>query len=320
MHSLDELGIVAIPLPTHFPVGDVNVFLVKRDPPLLVDTGLRTDETYEKLTAAFKENGYAISDLGGIIVTHGHRDHVGMLGRLAEESGAPVYAHPLVGRQSAAQLADAEGRRLFYVGIMHEFGVPEEVRDQVNSLYDKFQAMSDFFEVDVSFEDGGETLGYRTVFVPGHSASDTLLIDEANGYTFVGDHILTTSNPNPLIRRAENGGPRPKSLVEYQDSLRKGRALDLGLCLPGHGEPFRDHVAVIDGILARQDKRSQQVLKLVTEGHSTPYAVSRILFPNLPLENIHLGLSIAIGHMEVLETRGELAEARDNGALRYIPV
>lgn len=313
----ERLGIVCISLPTPFPVGPVNAFLVKRDPPILIDTGLNTDESYDILVQSLAAHGLALGDLGSIIVTHGHRDHVGLLGRLLRETDAVSYGHPRVRTLGRSVNEHPEERKQFFLGIIDEFGVPEEIKEKTNSLYDRFRAFSEPFELAKVVEDGEEALGYTAHHVPGHSASDTLFVDSELGVTFVGDHILEGVNPNPLLRRPEAGEERPKSLMEYQRSLRRSRELDLGLCFPGHGDPFKDHVHVVDRILERQGRRGDIVLKLVREGRRTPYEISRGLFPKLPPQHLHLGLSIAVGHLEVLEEEGILSQTHENGILQY---
>lgn len=316
-HTLKKLGVVCLPLSTPFPVGPVNVFLIKQDSLILVDTGLRTDESYEELSAGLRENGYAVSDIDVIIVTHGHRDHMGLLGRLLEESDAIAYAHPLVKEQGEDTEDRTEARRQFYLDIIEEFGVPREIREQTNSLYDRFRAFSSPFTIEHEVQDEGEALDFTAYYVPGHSPSDTLFVNRERGFSLTGDHILTATNPNPLLRRPEPGEPREKSLVEYQQSLRRSRELDLGICCPGHGDAFGNHVAVVDRILERQETRSQQVVKLIRQGQHTPYAISRALFPKLPVPHLHLGLSIAVGHLEVLEERGELCSSHQGQILTF---
>lgn len=311
--------IVQIELPTPFPVGPVNCFLLKRDPPVLIDAGLRTEECYAALVAALREQGYGVGDVGAIIVTHAHRDHVGLLGRLLAESNAKAYGHPLVQREGRPDPADVEARRQFYVDIMAEFGVPADAIEQANALYDRFREFSEPFELAHVVEDGGKALEFTAYFVPGHSASDTLFVDPEGGVSFVGDHILLNTMPNPLLRRPAPGGPRAKSLVEYQRSLERTRRLDLGVCYPGHGAPFDHGAELAERILSRLEERSGRILKLVLDGDSTPYAVSRRLFPKLPMKNLHLGLSIAVGHMEVLEERGQLRSETVDGVLHFYP-
>ncbi len=314
-----EFDIACISLPTPFPVGPVNVFLIKSDPPVLIDTGLNGDETYDLLAKGLADRGFSFGDLGAIVVTHGHRDHIGLLGRLLREFDIESYGHPLVQDLGRNIDADPEERRAFFIGILDEFGVPEEVKAEANSLYDRFRAFSEPFELNHAIPDNGDVLGHRVLYVPGHSPSDTLLVNESRGYTFTGDHILTTTNPNPLLRRPGPGVPRDKALVEYRESLQRARRTPLGLCLPGHGPPIADGHAAIDEILSKQDVRTQQIRELVAKGARTPYEVSRKLFPRLPTPQLHLGLSIAVGHLELLEQMGEVAGYLDGGILRFEP-
>ena len=88
--------IVWIQLPTPFPVGPVNAFLVKGDVPVLIDVGPKSEDAYQALTACLKEHGLAVCDIGIIFMTHGHVDHGGLLSRLLGESHAQAYAHPAV--------------------------------------------------------------------------------------------------------------------------------------------------------------------------------------------------------------------------------
>jgi glyoxylase-like metal-dependent hydrolase (beta-lactamase superfamily II) len=313
----EQFGIHRIALPTPFPVGPVNVYLFRGDTIVLVDTGLNTDENYAQLTRGLSELGLTVSDIDRILITHGHRDHNGMLGRLLTESGAEAYGHPEVAEQGHARPENGEARKAFFVGILSEFGVPEEIRARANSLYDRFRAYAQPYPLRHVLSDEGEALGHRVVFAPGHSASDTLFINETEGYTFVGDHVLEVTNPNPLLRRPRDGEERPRSLVEFQASLRRSREMDLGICLPGHGDPFTGHRKVIDAILTKHERRTQQIETLMREGLTTPFAASKRLFPDLPTENLHLGLSIAVGHMEVLESEGRAVRSMENGVLHF---
>lgn len=317
---LNKNNITKIPLPTPFPVGPVNTFLLRDDALTLVDTGLNTDESYDELARQLKDINLTVQDLEVIIVTHGHRDHMGLLGRLLQETTAKAYGHPHVNKFGVFGGDDddfATKRKNFFIGILNEFGVPQETIEQANSLYERFRRFSEPFQLDYIFEHEGSSLGFDTYFCPGHSPSDTLFVDEKRGFTIVADHILTNTSPNPLLRRPEGDKPRVKALVEYQASLRESRERNLGVCLPGHGQVFDDHVAAIDKLLDKHKRRENIVLKLVEEGAFTPFAISRKLFPGLPAPHMHLGLSVSVGHLEVLEEQGHLTSSHNEGILHF---
>jgi glyoxylase-like metal-dependent hydrolase (beta-lactamase superfamily II) len=74
--------------------------LVGAGPPTLVDTGSRleasTRQILDGLEAVRAEFGEAVGagDIGRIILTHGHGDHVGGLGELLRRMSAEVAIHP----------------------------------------------------------------------------------------------------------------------------------------------------------------------------------------------------------------------------------
>ncbi|MFP6598074.1 MAG: MBL fold metallo-hydrolase [Candidatus Hydrogenedentota bacterium] len=314
---LDKNDIAKIPLPTPFPVGPVNTYLIKGDALTLVDTGLNTDESYDELVRQLKEHSLTVQDLDVIIATHGHRDHMGLLGRLLRDTDAKAYGHPLVNKLGLPDDDFAVNRKAFFIGILHEFGVPNDIIEEANSLYERFRRFSEPYQLDYFFEHEGHSLGFDTYFVPGHSPSDTLFVDEERGFTIVADHILTNTSPNPLLRRPDGDEPRAKSMVEYQASLRESRERNLGICLPGHGNLFDDHVKVIDRIFDKHRRREEIVLNHIKHGRTTPYSISKKLFPRLPAPHMHLGLSVSVGHLEVLEEQGKLLSSHSDGILNF---
>ncbi|HOQ90855.1 MAG TPA: MBL fold metallo-hydrolase, partial [Candidatus Hydrogenedentes bacterium] len=71
--------IAPIVLPTPFPVGDVNVYLYRgQDRLTLFDAGVKTDQAWDALVEQIRELGYEIRDIGRIVLTHHHFDHIGL--------------------------------------------------------------------------------------------------------------------------------------------------------------------------------------------------------------------------------------------------
>ena len=81
-----------LPIPTPFRVGRVNCYLIDDDPLTLVDVGPNSGASLVALETALREHGRRIEDLERIVITHQHTDHLGLVGVLAERSGAEVCA------------------------------------------------------------------------------------------------------------------------------------------------------------------------------------------------------------------------------------
>ena len=73
-----------------------NSYLVTSDPPVLIDTGYHTE--LAELEAGLAAHGVRPSDLGLIINTHTHSDHIGGNAAIQARSGAPIAMHEYEGR------------------------------------------------------------------------------------------------------------------------------------------------------------------------------------------------------------------------------
>ena len=311
--------IVTLTLPTTFPVGPVNAYLVRGERLTLVDAGMQTDSGWESLTRQLAAAGAAPADLELILLTHGHVDHVGYAGRLAECSGAPIGAHPLVAEQTLAPAETAGESARFIHAVLCEMGLPEEYLEACLAARKSFAELGLHNPVSVVLEDESHCAGFTAYHVPGHSATDTLLVDAASGIAFTGDHILKSIHPNPMIRRPKPGHPRAKSLLEYHQSLLHTRSLDLSVCFTGHGQPLEDHRAAIDTNLARQERKVADIIAILAEGVINPYQLARRLFPKTRPEYLYPALSVAVGYLEMIESRGAARSEHRDGVLWFFP-
>ncbi len=316
----DAEQLTVISTPTPFPVGDVNVFLWRGEQLTLVDTGTNTDEAWEALVRGLRQAGVAVTDLERVFLTHHHVDHVGGLGRIQDTTDVEVYGHPDIAEHVRLSYSHDEAHHDYGRRLLMSLGMPERYAEEGLQLWGRFRQFSMAYKVDRHFDDGVPVGPFTPYFVPGHSATDTLLSNHGAGFSITGDHILESINPNPLLRRATGGKPRPRSLVEYQTSLKRSRELPLGRCYPSHGAPFDDHVPVVDGVLAQQARREKRVLERLPRQGCTPYELSHMLYPRQTLENFYLCLSVATGHLELLEEKGLARSGACEGALVYYKV
>jgi hydroxyacylglutathione hydrolase len=73
-----------------------NSYLVTSDPPVLIDTGYCTE--LAALDAALAEHGVRPGDIGLILNTHSHSDHIGGNRAIQSQSHAPIAMHEYEGR------------------------------------------------------------------------------------------------------------------------------------------------------------------------------------------------------------------------------
>jgi glyoxylase-like metal-dependent hydrolase (beta-lactamase superfamily II) len=311
--------IETIALPTPFMVGPVNCYLIKTDPPILLDAGPYMDEAFEKLERKLKDFGYGFADLGAVIVTHDHIDHAGQLARVLEAAGnAEAYGHPAAAAHLAAYDDGKDTNLRQFKTLMQEMGANGADLDIIIQDRIEDSGFARGAEIAHRLEDGGEVFGMKVHFVPGHSASDILLVNEDEGYAFSGDHVLKSVNPSPLLRVPLPGEDRGRALVELQQSFGFTRSLKLNRLYPGHGDPFDGHESIIAKLLQRHERRNKQIEELLQEDALTPFALARRLFPELDMIHMYLGISVAVAHCELLEELGRLASAHDDaGVLHY---
>ncbi len=309
--------IVRISLPTPFPVGPVNVFLVKGDPLVLIDAGANTDEAYARLEERLGEQGLAVRDIGIVLLTHGHIDHFGMVNRIVQASGAVSYAHPDVVAHLRAYDADSKVALEFFVGVMNRCGVPPDIVERICTLRATYESLVEPIDIDHALRDGDEVAGLCALHVPGHSPSDILFHDPVRRAAFAGDHVLKGVSPSPLIRRPRPGEQKVRTLLEYRQSLERTRALDIDVCYPGHGSPFGNHREIIDSLLQRQERFTGHVYALLEAGPFTPHQLMGMLFPRVALDTLHFGLSSVLGHLEILDDRGMATADECEGILFF---
>jgi len=311
-------------LPTPFPVGPVNVYLVEGDPLTLVDVGPRMSRTWAALEEGLAHHGYTPADIRQVVITHTHSDHLGNLARLVEISGARVFAH----RRNRDWITDFPTewvRRIaYYVECMQRGGAP---REQV-ALMREMLAPGIRLGAPVPGEylhlvDEGDTVTmggveWEVYHMPGHASGHIALYQPQTGLLFAGDHLLAKVSSNPVLESPLRGETqRPRSLVDYFRSLRKVAELDVYRVLTGHGPPIENHRALVEQRLAMHRERLERIAAFLADGARTPYQICRALFPNLAAHDVFLAMSEVIAHLDVLEAEGRVVRRERDGWVRY---
>lgn len=213
---------------------DVNWVLLREGADLtLVDTG------YPAYAAQVEESVRTIGgrpeDIRGILVTHGHVDHIGGLAHFHGRYGTPVLAHPAevphVRRDHLEQATPVQVAR-----NSHRRGVlPWSLRIM------RAGALQDVAFADVQPVPPGEPLDLPgrpvPVATPGHTTGHTAYHVPSAGAVATGDGLCTghatsqTAGPQLLARMFQHG--------DDVAGLSPLEGLDADTVLPGHGPLYR---------------------------------------------------------------------------------
>jgi glyoxylase-like metal-dependent hydrolase (beta-lactamase superfamily II) len=319
-----EAGIRTLRIPTPFAVGRVNCYLIEDEPLTLVDTGPNSGKALDELQRQLGDLGHSIDDIGLVVLTHQHVDHVGLAEIIVQHSGAEVAALDRAVNRLANFSEDAELDDRFAAELMLRSGIPENVVVALQSVSASFRGWGSKVRVTRPLADGEVLeLSNRRLVVqhrPGHSPSDTLFWDAERRILLAADHLIAHISSNPLISRPLDGSEtRTQALVSYIESLRLTRELPAELVLSGHGDPIKDHVTLIDERLAKTERRKRKIHDLIRDqGPITGHELAQALWGNVAVTQAFLTLSEVIGHVDLLTNDGQVAErARADGVVTY---
>jgi glyoxylase-like metal-dependent hydrolase (beta-lactamase superfamily II) len=317
-------GIHRLAIPTPFAVGRVNVYLIEDEPLTLVDAGPNSGTSFDELQRGIGGLGHSLQDIGLVIVTHQHIDHLGLVSLVASHSGAEVaaidVAIPFLANFSDEAQADDDFAR----DIMLRNGIAEDVVSALQSVSRAFRAWGARVDVTHPLRDGEPLeLRDRTLHVhhrPGHSPTDTVFHDRERRILIAADHLLGHISSNPLITRPRDGSnQRPQALVHYLESLAATREMDAGLVLPGHGDPITDHRALIDQRFELHRRRADKIHRLLVERPRSAYEIAQALWGNIAVTQAYLTLSEVLGHLDLLANEGRVQESEREGVVVFEP-
>ncbi len=306
-------------IPTPFQIGPVNAYLAGRT---LVDPGPGSEEAWTALLDGLEGHDLGPTDVEQVLITHPHPDHFGLAKRL-RESGARVVAST-----SAADIVGDFGDRLryeqeYFSDFFDRNGMAKTTAQTVTNLPEAYLSTAPSVETDLELADGESVtvdgIDLTAEFVQGHSPGETIFTFEHEGESkaVVGDHVLGDITPNPLLQPpTEAGGSRPRVLPAFNRSLSNLRDRNLDYVFPGHREEIDDPSKRIGEILDAHEERTENVRALVDDP-TTAVDVMEGLFGDLPATEYFPGMSEAVGHLDVLEERGEVNRHEQGGVVVY---
>jgi glyoxylase-like metal-dependent hydrolase (beta-lactamase superfamily II) len=312
----DRIYMLQLPIP--FPIKTTNVYFVDDSPRTLIDTGIKTDASFEALRKGMEALGLGLHHIERILITHGHIDHYGQAKKLSSLSGAPIYIHS----KEYGRIRSTLHSLGFLKMILLRNGVPKALVEDALRYIESAQGLADPFEEAFFLKDQDSisfrSMQWRTLRCPGHSPGLICFHWPEKKLLFTGDHILKEVTPTPILNVSENVFPfRYPSLKEYLTSLEKIERIDLSLLLPGHGEMIDDPKGLIQKVFAHHRERGGLIAAILSKGDKTPFEIAMDLFPGVPPFEVFLGISEAVGHLEILREEGRVRVTEKEGMDLY---
>ena len=250
------------PNPSPFTFTGTCTYLLGDDEVAILDPGPDDDAHLAALLAAV-----AGARVAAIVVTHTHRDHSSLAGRLAAATGAAIVgAAPHVPRPGAPQGLDA-AHDLHYA--------PDRVLAEGESLSFGPHALS-------------------ALATPGHAGNH--LAFAWNEALFSGDHVMAWSTSVVA--------PPDGSMGDYMASLEKLRDRPETIYWPGHGGPVTEPQRYVRGLISHRRQRENAILLRLAEGPTTIAEIVERNYAGLQARLKGAAALSTLAHLEDLLARG----------------
>lgn len=321
------LGIHRVPVPVPFieAGGPANIYAIENSDGTLTlfDCGIATDKAKAAMKAGFEERGLDRAKVRTIIVSHGHIDHYGNAQEISEETGAAIWVH-----RADLEKICGDGRwnkqlEKAYPYFMR-MGVPRATLDEMLEIANRSKTYAREVEPSrVKLLEQGQQFDFKhfaveVLHMPGHTPGLVCLHSAKHRLLFADDHVLARVSPNPLLDlTAGEGANKFRALSSYLTSARKVHAMELDCVLPGHGEGFRNHRPLLDGLFSFYARRQQKLLAKLAEAPATVNDLVSVVFPRVDAARLYLMISEVLGNLEVLEDAGKIRRVEDADVFRF---
>ncbi len=323
---LSALGVFRFPTPIPFleAGGPANVYALENPDGTwtLFDTGFGSPDALSALRSQALDAKVDLARVTQIIVSHGHFDHFGNAQELAERTGATVWVHPhdlgkLVGGE---RFSDTLVR---HRGYLLTLGVPPAVLDEMTARSARSPSARYVERARIELLNDQQLFRFKhfdavVLHLPGHTPGLVCLHVPAQRLLFADDHVLAKVSPNPLLDLSQGEGPTKfLALVRYLESAKQVQALELDCVLPGHGEAFRGHRSLLEGLFEFYVKRQEKLLAFLREQPSSIHDLLAVLFVRRDPTRLMLMLSEVLANVEVLELNGRVRRELKDGVFVF---
>lgn len=269
--AADGVQRITVNNPSPFTFHGTNSYIVGGRSVAVIDPGPEDEAHFQALMAAL-----AGREVSHIFVSHTHRDHSPLAGRLKAQTGAVVVAE---GPHRAA--------RPLHAGEANPFAESSDMA----------------FEPDIAIGDGeaidGDGWRLMALHTPGHTTNHAAFALEGTGILFSADHVMAWATS--IV------APPDGAMRDYMASLEKLLLRDDRLYLPGHGGPVIEPSAFLRGLRTHRRMRERAVLARIRAGDRLIPEMVKVIYASTD-PSLHGAAALSVlAHLEDLVERGEVA-------------
>lgn len=198
-----------------------RIYLIEDDDLTLVDTGMPWSA--QQIFKYIESIGRHPTELGRVLITHRHPDHIGGAPGIIRRSEARIMAH-----RADTNSNKQDAVTLSYMGIFGSLDLPLPFlkRASVNCVLDE----STMIPV---------AGGIKVLHTPGHTRGSVCYLLEREGLLFSGDTIFSEYG------RVSRSMPFPGSdAAQYRQSLERLARIDFDILCGGHGSPLVGNASI----------------------------------------------------------------------------
>lgn len=304
-------GLRWLRFPLPFAPHHVNAWLLQDETGwTAIDCGVANDETRAHWQTAIRGEAFGGRPLTGLLVTHFHPDHAGLIGWLAAEHGLTPRMTRIEWLQARSLWFDTGAEMLDHQAEFARIaGAPDDycafLRGRgalyvraVAPLPRAFAAIADGEVLRIGGRD------WRVLTGQGHAPDMACLFCAEARLLIAADQVLPRISPYVGLHAGE---PMADPLGAFLATLDRFRALpEDTLVLPSHGEPFRTLHARLDALAAHHAQRLA-ALEEACRSPATAHALLPALFRRpLDQRNLGFGLGETLAHLRRLEVMGRV--------------
>lgn len=311
-----------IELPTFYGMKTVNAWLFTGPEPVLVDCGEKSDASWAALQKGLAEYDLKVEDLKKVVITHAHVDHMGMAGKIVDNSDAQIWVSDYV-YDWAVRLPEMYERRKGVVDeVMTMAGQSKDspLRKTFMGVFETFKKSWDIlpehrvtkFPIDGTIEMGGEP--WDVIYAPGHCINQTCFYQKETKELISADMLLNIT-PTPVTDASlEAPYNRVKSLPQLLASYDKFAQMDIGMVYPGHYQAFDQAQVLIDFQVRRIHQRAAECLEYIQNGTHDFFDLLAKLYPG---RFIPPAFTMMIGYLDLLLEERKIEIRKVEGKAQY---